>query len=65
MTRQTTDYHTAVPTAPGRYWWRRSWQWEPVVREIDTDGTCYSHRYAQRVLAGKLGGQWGNPVEGT
>jgi len=48
------------PAAPGYYWSRRSWQWEPIMRNVNAAGQCYSHRYAQRVPAAKLGGQWGS-----
>jgi len=60
----TTEWSDTAPTGPGDYQWRRSWQWEPIVRHVNAAGQCYSHRYAQRVPAAKLGGQWGDKVEG-
>ena len=47
------------PAQPGLYHWRRSWQWEPIIREIPEDRMIYSHRYAQKVPVEHLGGEWG------
>lgn len=52
----------AAPAEPGVYWWRRSWQWEPVMRLIPADRRVWSNRYENVVPVEKIGGQWGDKV---
>ena len=59
----TAEWSNTPPTEPGRYWWRRSWQWESIIREIPEDRRIYSHRYAQKVPVEKIGGEWGAKIE--
>ena len=50
------------PARPGRYWWRRTWQWEPIIRAIPASRRVFSHRFEQEVPVEKIGGEWGDRV---
>lgn len=46
------------PQTPGVYLWRRTWQWEPIEREITERRMIFSHRFEKEVPVETLGGQW-------
>lgn len=58
------EWSFAAPTKPGRYHWRKNYQWEPIVREVrEVDGELrtYSERFVQWVPLKHLeayGSEW-------
>jgi hypothetical protein len=59
------DWHHTPPKAPGTYWWRKSWQWEPIERRVfvGAEGVlCVaSHRYSDQTPLPVIGGEWFRP----
>jgi hypothetical protein len=52
-----------LPTAAGRYLWRKNYQWEPIERDVyfsEVRGclVCWSSRYEQAVPLIQLYGEW-------
>lgn len=54
----TKAWREQAPSTPGVYLWRRTPQWEPILREVTPERLIYSQRYCQLVPVEKLGGQW-------
>lgn len=51
-------WRACAPPLPGTYHWRRSSEWESIVREIPASRMLFSHRYEKEVPAEYLGGEW-------
>lgn len=66
MSCSLETWTTALPTAAGRYLWRKAYNWEPIERDVyfsETRGclVCWSSRYEQAVPLIQLYGEWQVP----
>ena len=70
--RADPEWTLQAPKLPGRYRWRKNWQWEPVERDVrlashgDFAGqlVTFSHRYGHEVPLNRLengGSEWFAP----